>query len=401
MNEPTPLPRGYSAAGVHCGLKKNDDLDLGLIVAQEAWPASVLFPRNQLLGAHVQVCREHLARSMNMVRAILVNSGNANCANGDAGIDAAKTVSKQLAEILDCPVEQVLFVSTGAIGAPLPTEPIITALPALVEKLSPDGLEEFAHAIMTTDTVPKLANILGEDVEGTPFHITGVAKGSGMIHPDLATMLAFVMTDGRSTKDMNFLSRAVAEVSYNRLTIDGDQSPNDTVVIWHNENQWFRSSMDDDGIETDPFNEALTKTCQDLCRKIAADGEGATRLVTVQVRGASSEREATHVGRTIATSPLVKTAINGRDPNWGRILSAAGRSGIIFDPGQAKVWIGDADLYSHGRGHPDNEPIAHQHLEENNEVIIGMDLGLGPYEADIWSCDMSADYVKINADYRT
>lgn len=401
MNASVPLPEGFRAAGIHCGLKGGGELDLGMIVADTPRPVAAIFTRNQLVGAHVPVCRDHLARSGGLVRAVVVNSGNANCGIGPRGLQDARAVCRATGALLDCPVEQVLFVSTGVIGAPLPVERITSGLEALRDRISPDGLEDFARAIMTTDTRAKLCSEAGSDAEGRSFLAAGVAKGSGMIHPDMATMLAFSIIDGRSTLDMHMVLRDIAERTWHRVTVDGDTSPNDTVLLWYDTDRWLRGAVDEHGVEQDPCADVLLGLHRRLARMVAADGEGATRLVTVQVRGASSEIEARRVGRVIATSALVKTAIFGRDPNWGRILAAAGRSGVPFPVDGVRVWIGDAELFAKGRAHPENEPEAAAHLREHEEVVIGVDLGLGPFEADVWTCDLSPRYVEINADYRT
>jgi len=384
-----PLPRGFRASGVHCGLKKNGALDLGLLLADQPVEAAAVFTTSRLQGAHIAVCRDHLARSNGLVRAILVNARNANCATGQQGLEDARTCCRQLAERLRCPVEHVLMASTGPIGAPLPVERITSNLDALVERATPAGALDFARAIMTTDTYPKALHAASDTVA-----VTGFAKGSGMIHPDMATMLGFLVTDGRvagSTASLTALQR-IANRSFHRVTVDGDTSPNDSLFLLAS----GRARSETATVET-----MLTDLGKRLARCIAADGEGATRLVTVQVRGARSEQDATTVGRVIATSPLVKTAVTGRDPNWGRILSAAARAGVPFSTDLARVWVGDADVYSDGRPHPENEPAAHVHLRDSIEVVLGVDLAQGPASADVWTCDLTKDYVQINADYRS
>ena len=400
------LPTGFRASALHCGIRaKRNKLDLGLIVADRAYPAAALFTRNQLVGAHVVVGRESLARSRGKLRALLVNSGNANCSTGAEGIEDNRLVQRAVAELVGCPPEQVLFMSTGVIGARLPRERILEALPGLVSHASERGLGDFATAIMTTDLVPKVRTLAVEDKAGPPFRVTGVAKGSGMIHPNMATMLAYVLTDGPADDHPKEMLRRITDRSFHRLTVDGDTSPNDTFLLWssqhaeattHPKSRAGWSDSHDDVLER-----AVLEVSQELCRCIAADGEGATRLVTVVVQGAPSEEAAAHVARTIATSPLTKTAVHGRDPNWGRILAAAGRSGVVFDAQKARVWIGDADVYSDSRPHPENEPAAHVHLLNNHEVILGIHLGAGEAAAEAWTCDFSADYVRINADYRS
>jgi len=390
------LPAGFKASAVHAGIRaRRTKMDLGLIVAPEAFPAAALFTTNQLTGAHVVVCREALAKSGGRVRALLVNSGNANCSTGAEGIEDARRVQRTLAEIIGCPPEEVLFMSTGVIGARLPVEKVLDALPNLVAACHEKGLGDFATAIMTTDLVPKVRTISVEEKSGPAFRVTGVAKGSGMIHPNMATMLAYLLTDGPLPVDAHGTLKRLADQSFHRLTVDGDTSPNDTVLLWSSRGPSASATQEA------ACTSALVEVSQELCRLIAADGEGATRLVTVQVTGAPSEHAAAHVARTIATSPLIKTAIHGRDPNWGRILAAAGRAGVEFDTDKARVWIGDADVYSGGKPHPENEQDAHLHLLQKHEVVIGVDLAAGSAAAEAWTCDFSADYVRINADYRS
>lgn len=383
-----PLPTGFRAAGVHCGLKKNGQLDLGLLVADAPVPAAAIYTKNRLVGAHVHVCREHLQRSDGLVRAVLVNSRNANCATGPRGIADAQECCAALAARLGCPTEQVLMLSTGPIGAPLPKQRILDHLDTLLAHASRDGARAFSRAIMTTDTYPKAIF-----AEAGAQQATGFAKGSGMIHPDMATMLGFLVTDARirQATDARRVLRSVADRSFHRVTVDGDTSPNDTLVLLAS----GRGGGTGDG---EPL---LTDLAQQLARQIAADGEGATRLMTIEVRGARSEAEATHVGRVIATSPLVKTAVAGLDPNWGRILSAAGRAGVEFDAAKARVWIGTAAVYENGVCHPEREGVAHEHLATQTQVVLGVDLALGGAAADVWTCDFTKDYVQINADYRT
>ncbi len=391
--QPSPLPPGFRAGSLRCGIRRNKTKDdLGLILADEAWPAHALFTTNQLVGAHVLLGREHLQRSGGRVRAVLVNSGNANCATGQEGIDDARRVCQSLAELIGCAAHEVLFLSTGVIGARLPVERILEALPDLVRGTFPQGLDDFARAIMTTDTFAKVSIAEGQGRDGAAYLVAGTAKGAGMIHPNMATMLGFLLTDAGTGKDPSELLHGIAERSFHRVTVDGDTSPNDTVILWSS----ARVSVPEQ-----TFGDAVLEVSQSLCRKIASDGEGATRLITVQVRGARTEADAATIGRTIATSPLTKTAVHGLDPNWGRILSAAGRCGIPFDVARVRVWIGEADLFSDGRPHPENEAAAHQHMRDHKGVVLGVDLGEGPHEAEIWTCDYSADYVKINAEYRT
>jgi glutamate N-acetyltransferase/amino-acid N-acetyltransferase len=412
------LPAGFKASGIHAGIrKKGTRLDLGLVLAEEAFPAAAVYTQNRLTGAHVGVCKESLAKSGGKVRALLVNSGNANCSTGAEGIEDNRRIQAACAELVGCAPHEVLYLSTGVIGARLPVEKILEKLPAVCSSASVNGLGEFAQAIMTTDLVPKVRTVAIEDRSGPPFRVTGVAKGSGVIHPNMATMFGFLLTDapppgatgtavykeGTPHGGAQEALRKLAGKSFNRVTVDGDTSPNDTVVLWCSGAalQNARPTPTWNGVQTALLERSLLEVSQELCRAIATDGEGATRLVTVQVTGAPSEEAAAHVARTIATSPLTKTAVHGRDPNWGRILAAAGRSGVEFDVDRARVWIGEADVYSGGKPHPENEPAAHLHLLQNHEVILGIDLAAGTASAEAWTCDFSADYVRINADYRS
>lgn len=378
------LPPGFTAAGLSCGLKTDGALDLGLLLAADATPTAAIFSDTSLLGAHIPVCRDHLARSGGRARAILVNSRNANCSTGSRGVDDAYACCEAVAARIGCPTEQVLMASTGVIGSPLPADRIIDRVPALVDAADEDGGMDFARAIMTTDTQPKAESAAGE------ARVTGFAKGSGMIHPDMATMLGFLLTDGQpANPSLDATLREVADQSFHRVTVDGDTSPNDSLFLMAR------------GGRAEAGSAQLQGVAVELSRQIAADGEGASRLVTVEVRGAPDPAAAARVGRTIATSPLVKTAVAGRDPNWGRVVAAAGRAGVPFAPAAARVWVGDVEVYAGGAPLPERERAASRHLQEQARVVLGIDLGVGGAQADVWTCDLTADYVRINADYRT
>jgi glutamate N-acetyltransferase / amino-acid N-acetyltransferase len=385
------LPAGFRAGAVHCGLRKDPNHpDLGLLLADAPGPVAAIYTTNRLLGAHIHLCREHIKRSGGLARAVLVNARNANCATGQQGIEDARSLCRQLAERIDCPEEQVLMASTGPIGAPMPVAKVAAKLDALLEAVRPGGAADFARAIMTTDTVPKVATETFAADAGEA-RVCGFAKGSGMIHPDMATMLAFLLADAVPSGGLPALLQRAADRSFHRVTIDGDTSPNDTLLLW----------VRGQGCSVPVFEGAVTRTGQQLARMIARDGEGASRLITVQVHGALDEAEATLVGRTIATSPLVKTAVAGHDPNWGRILAAAGRCGVPFDAGKARVWVGSSELYRDGVPHPEREGAARAHIVECKEVVLGVSLGRGNAQAEVWTCDFTKDYVQINADYRT
>ncbi|QDV06290.1 Arginine biosynthesis bifunctional protein ArgJ [Planctomycetes bacterium Poly30] len=392
MNQSQPLlPRGFRASAVHSGIRKNKQrLDLALMVADEPRPLAAVFTKSLLLGAHIPVSRASLEASGGHVRAIVVNAGNANCSTGPQGLEDNRTVTRRTAERLGCAPEEVLFFSTGVIGALLPMDRILTALPGLCDSLSEGGAEEFSRAIMTTDLVPKMVvDSLGQDGDGP--RLMGFAKGSGMIHPDMATMFGFLLTDASLGEDPRGLLQRVNGRSFQRMTVDGDTSPNDSVVLWG-------TGLAGEAPDIEP---AVTRMAQDLARKIAADGEGATRLLSIRVTGAPDEAAAVLVGRTVGTSPLVKTAVHGRDPNWGRIVAAAARAGVPFDPQRSSLRIGGAEVYRAGVPCPENENAAHEHMLKDHEVRIELDLAAGTEEAECWTCDYSADYVRINADYRS
>lgn len=379
------LPRGLTAAGLSAGIKKREAPDLALLLADRPVPATAVFTKSLLNGAHIPVCREHLAATGGRVRAVLVNAGNANCSTGQAGIEDNRRVCLELSTRVGCAPEEVLYLSTGVIGARLPLSKVVAGLDPLVAAARPEGFADFSRAIMTTDTYPKVECSLGGGGS-----IVGAAKGAGMIHPNMATMLGFLATDAELGEDPLALLRRVADRSFHRTTVDGDTSPNDTVILLGT------------GEVTRPVDEGeLTAVAQRLARSIAADGEGATRLVTIRVSEAPSEAAAAEVGRTIATSPLVKTAIAGRDPNWGRIVAAAARAGIPFDPEQARLEIGGACVYEAGIPHPEAEEAAWKHLAEEREIELALSLGAGSAAADVWTCDLTAEYVRINAEYRT
>jgi len=387
---PIHLPRGFRASAVHAGIRRNKTrLDLALLEADEPRPLAAVFTKSLLLGAHVTVCRESLAQSKGFVRAIVVNAGNANCNTGPKGLEDNRAVAKYTASLLDCEPAEVLFLSTGIIGAQLPMDRIVASLPGLCDGLREDNAETFAKAIMTTDLVHKLVT---EDLSGGG-RLAGFAKGSGMIHPDMATMFGFLLTDVALEAEPHELLKRVNARSFQRMTIDGDTSPNDTVVLW---STGLAGEAPPDTLEP-----AVTRVAQELARNIAADGEGATRLVTIRVKGAPSEEAAVLVGRTIGTSPLVKTAIHGRDPNWGRIIAAAARAGVPFDPQRSSLAIGGAVVYRAGLPCPENETAAHEHMLKEFEVIIELDIAAGAASAECWTCDYSADYIRINADYRS
>jgi len=389
-------PLGFRYAATYAGIRKENKDDLALIVSDRPASAAAVFTRNTVQAAPVKVAKRHLRASGGLVRAVLVNAGNANCATR-TGEKVALACCRATARLLDTPVEQVVPASTGVIGVELDAELILRALPRLCSRLSEDAFADAARAIMTTDTVPKMA--FGEVplLEGT-VHIAGMTKGAGMIHPNLATTLAFVMTDAAipPTRLRALLLPAV-ERSYHRLTVDGDTSTNDTILVLAN----GASGVRPDPKEQLVFGEVLAWVLEDLAEKIARDGEGARKLISVYVTGARDDDQAARLARAIASSALVKTAIAGCDPNWGRILSAAGNAGVEFDPTKVEIYLQGVCVCRNGVAEPFSEHELKQKLDAR-EVIIRFRLrGRGQGRARFWTCDLTEDYVRINGSYRT
>lgn len=387
---------GFTAGGAAVGLKKNNAPDLGLLVSES--PASVagVFTRNRVQAAPVLLCKKRVASGR--CRAVIVNSGNANCCTGSQGMADAEAMSRAAAAALGVPEDMVLVASTGVIGEPLKVSTIEAGVPELVERLRPDGFEDLARAMMTSDLVSKL-KCLNRTTTGGRFTLCGVVKGSGMIRPDMATMLCFVATDAEAgpeaLKDM--LTRSV-DRSFNRITVDGDTSTNDTVLLMAN----GRSGVCVDRHEArETFQTALDALLLELARKVVRDGEGATKVVDIRVVGAGNSEDADRIADTIANSPLVKTAISGEDANWGRILAAAGRAGVAMDPDALDLYFGDVQMVKAGLGCGAAAEARATEVMKTPEYAITLDLNAGSGEASRITCDFSIDYVKINADYRS
>ena len=389
-------PAGYRAAGVACGLKPSG-LDLALVVSDDVASAAGLFTTSLAVAAPVVVSREQLARSGGRARVIAVNSKCANACTGAEGMTAARAMAAATAETIGCDPAHVLIASTGVIGMRLDTGKVRAGIEEAARRLGRNAHGAAAEAIMTTDTAPKEAAIR----VGTPagrFTIGGMVKGAGMIEPNLATMLGFLTTD--AAVDPATLDRALRDVArdtFNAITVDGEPSTNDTVFMLAN----GASGVAVDEATRAPFVAGLRELCAGLAREIVRGGEGATKLVTVRVTGAETEDDARRTARLIANSPLVKTALNGGDPNWGRLVAVAGRAGVAFDPDRTVVRIGRVTLYDGSTIFTEREHDAAAHLKEH-EVEVGIDLGVGGAgAATMWTCDFSAEYVHINADYRT
>ena len=390
-----PCP-GFKTAGIAAGIKKNGRSDLGLIVSEVPATVAGLFTRNQIQAAPVRLDRERVAGGV--CRAVIVNSGNANCCTGAEGYRNAVRMGRAAAGALNVPEAQVLVASTGVIGEPLPVECIESALPGLLRGLKTEGVTDFAEAIMTTDRVPKVVSRQGR-LGGRTFTLTGVVKGAGMIRPDVATMLCFLMTDVAAAPDaLREMLVAAADRSFNRITVDGDTSTNDTILLLAN--GLAGAAVDSDDARA-AFQAVLDEVMLALAKWVVKDAEGSNKLVEISVRGALSDSDALRIADTIAHSPLVKTALFGEDANWGRILAAAGRAGVPLNPDMVDVFVGPVQMVSRGMGCGKAVEAEATRVLKSDEFCIALDLHLGLGRASVFTCDFSIEYVKINADYRS
>jgi glutamate N-acetyltransferase/amino-acid N-acetyltransferase len=390
------LPLGYRYAATYAGIRQENRDDLALIVSDSPASAAALFTTNRVQASPVRLAREHLKKSRGKVSAILVNAGNANCATR-TGDRVALACCRAVARELKIPVEQVAPASTGVIGVELDPSLIVKALPRLKKALSPNQFPEVSRAIMTTDLCPKVA-CAEVPLRGQTVRIAGMTKGSGMIHPKMATTLAFVMTDGGiSPAHLHEMLRVAVERSYHRLSVDGDTSTNDTLLLMAN----GASGIALDARERQVFQEVLCWVLEDLAEMIARDGEGAKKLINIHVVGAPSQQAASRIARAIANSPLVKTAIAGSDPNWGRILSAAGNAGVEFDPTAVDIYLQRVQVCRRGVAAKFSERELKQKLDTHNCVIRFVLRGSGRGETRFWTCDLTKGYIDINASYRT
>jgi glutamate N-acetyltransferase / amino-acid N-acetyltransferase len=390
------LPIGYRYAALYAGIRQAEKDDLALIVSGLPANAAAVFTQNRAAAAPVRLSRRHLALSKGLAGAILVNAGNANCATrtGDA---VALATCKAAAKLLKLPAAQVLPASTGVIGVELDAKKITGALPRLVAALAEERFGDVARAIMTTDTRPKEA-FAEVKLRRGPVRIAGMTKGAGMIHPQMATTLGFVMTDATiPVAQLRAMLKRGVERSYNRMSVDGDTSTNDTLVLLAN----GAASVRPDAKELARVEEAITGVLQDLARAIARDGEGAKKLITITVTGAASGEAATRIARAIANSPLVKTAVAGSDPNWGRILCAAGNAGVKFDPARTDIRMQGVAVCRNGLAAPFSEPELKARLDAPECDIRVSFRGAGKGEATFWTCDFTHGYIDINASYRT
>jgi glutamate N-acetyltransferase/amino-acid N-acetyltransferase len=394
----TTPPKGFLFSSCTAGLKASGKPDLAFALIPDGAAAAAMFTRNQVVAAPVTVGRDHLSKSKAMMYALIVNAGNANCATGKSGIKAARLVCQHAArELNKVKPEQVFPSSTGIIGVPLPVEKITDALPQLIAgvQASAEALDGFANAIITTDTHKKVAS---QSVihNGATVTLCGVAKGAGMIHPNMATMLVYVFTDVVATpRELQISLEAAVDYSFNNISIDGDTSTNDTALLL---------ASGKSGIELkvirQEFDAALVKVCRALAAQIVADGEGVKHVVRLKIEQARTRGDARRIGRAIANSPLVKTAWAGADPNWGRILAAIGYSGVKINPERINIYLGDQEICRQGAATAFDRLQAHQYMSEP-AYEIRITLGSGDESLDFLSCDLTEQYVRFNAEYST
>lgn len=388
------FPKGFRSAGVYCGIKKPGLLDLALIVSDTEASVAGTFTQNRVQAAPVRWSKRVVAGGR--ARAIIANSGNANCLTGEQGERDAQRMAVMVAERLGCPPEQVVVASTGVTGVRMPMNAIEAGIPDALARLSDGDDRATADAILTTDTFPKRACLELETPDGI-VRIGAIAKGAGMIAPNMATMLAFITSDAHiEPAPLQGILTEVVQQTFNCITVDGDTSTNDMVILLAN----GASGTTLRGHSLERFQQGLYQVCEYLAKRIVRDGEGATRLFEVRVEGASSPQEARQVARTIAESLLVKTALHGGDPNWGRILAAAGRSGVPIELNHLRLTLQDVVVFENGQPLPFDEGALAQKLL-GEEVLIRLELGQGEASAHFWSCDLTAEYVKINSAYRT
>ena len=388
--------QGFKAAAVAAGIKKKGGLDLALIFSEKEAAAAGVFTMNKVKAAPVILSQENIRHGR--VRAILANSGNANACTGREGLENAKVTADLVAKELGAKSEEVLVASTGVIGAPLKVDLIARAMPDLVKGLSPEGIPSVVQAIMTTDSFPKISRFDGV-VEGRPFRILGMAKGAGMIMPQMATMLSFILSDIRI--DPSQLGEAVSsavETSFNRISVDGDTSTNDMVLVLANglAGNGVLSRDDYKG-----FKEGLARVMGELATMIVRDGEGATKVVRIEIRGAASADDALTAARTVANSALVKTAFYGQDPNWGRIMAALGRSGISMREEDIRIWVDEVKIVEKGMGRGEKYEKEAAAKMLNKAFAVTVELRQGKYDDRMITCDLTHEYVSINANYRT
>jgi glutamate N-acetyltransferase/amino-acid N-acetyltransferase len=396
------LAKGFRYAGLHCGIRPDPGRrDLALIVSDVPAAAAGVFTENCVRAAPVRVCQERLPSDS--VRGIVICSGNANACTGPRGLEDARTMTAVAAQAIGCRTEQMLVCSTGVIGRPLPMPQIEIGIRAVATRLAdtPTAFDDVAHAILTTDTRIKTA-IRQVNIDGTTIRLTGLAKGAAMIGPNMATMLAFVCSDAAvSATDLAVIAGRAAGQTFNCISVEGHTSTNDSLILLANGAAAPGSNQRLQGEGLARFGTAVTEVCGELARYIAADAEGATHLVTIEVEGLRDDNEAYRVAKTIAESVLVKTAIHGADPNWGRIVSAAGYAGVKFEEEQLSLWLGDLLLYHAGVPQPFDTDTASAYLRREHHVKLRLRFTLGPGRCTFWTCDLTKEYIRLNAEYTT
>ena len=399
-------PAGFRYGAVRAGIKPSGKPDFACVQTVEGTTAAAVFTGNRLVAAPVVVGRDHLRQSAGRVRLVAVNAGNANCATGEQGIETCRTVCQAAAKEFGYSPEEIFPSSTGIIGVPLPAEKLVAALPQIALQLgeTPAHIQQFAEAILTTDTRVKIASAEIK-IDGKQLHLFGVAKGAGMLAPQLiphATMLVYLFTDAKvAAPDLQKLLNGVIEPTFNCISIDGDTSTNDTVLLLASGASGVSVTASGKEQHADAFSHALLEICGSLARQIVADGEGADHVIELAIEGAASDTDAKRIAGSIARSSLVKTAFAGCDPNWGRILAAAGYSGASMHPEKASIWIGGLPVCRNGQVALDfDKDKVHRAMLERT-VHVRVHLGMGQGKCDFLTCDLTAEYVRINTEYST
>ena len=391
------FPKGFKAAGVKAGIKKSGNLDLALIYTEKEAAVAGVFTKNAVAAAPVIVSREVVKGGK--AHAIVANAGCANACTGETGLANARKMAALAAAEVGCASDEVLVGSTGIIGVNLPMDKLEAGIKAAAAELSEDGSKNAGNAIITTDTYSKACSCEVE-IGGQAVRFGAIAKGSGMIQPNMATMLCYITTDANiSSQLMQKALSEIVEVSFNMISVDGDMSTNDTVLVLAN-GASGAAEITDGSPEYDKFYATLKEICQELSKRIAADGEGATKFLTINVSGTKTFEDAKTVAMSIAKSPLVKTAFFGEDPNWGRVICAVGYAGIPMVPEKTVIKFGGVPVYANGLGAEFNEDDIHKVMAEH-DIVIDVEMGMGHAKATVWSCDFSYEYVKINGEYHT
>lgn len=391
-------PKGFYAGGYAAGIRYTHKKDVGIIYSSTKANAAAVYTQNAFQAAPIQATKDSIAKE-SKIQAVIVNSGNANACTGETGLQDAFMMRKLTAEKLGVAEHLIAVASTGVIGEYLNMEKVAFGIKNIGYIASKEGADDFQEAILTTDTFPK-SSCYELVIDGKKVIIAGAGKGSGMIHPNMATMLGFITTDANvEAKALQNVLREVIDVTFNQITVDGDTSTNDMVLVMAN-GEAGHSPLSEDHPEWKVFKEGLKKVCEDLAKQIAKDGEGATKLIEVTVKGAKTKKEANIIAKTIVGSSLVKTAVYGKDANWGRIVCAAGYSGADIDPDRITVYLGQLLLFHNGLPVPFSEEEAKEYLS-GDEIAITVILNSGEAEGKAWGCDLTYDYVKINASYRT